>query len=1177
MKNFVINFMGHVMKNYVIIFLVFFLSYSLCFTQQGESKFLNSISEDKSLLEMPKPYHRFIEFMKQRAYPNVEVDREQRIRAIQDAKKILKQKNNKLLTHSQQPVWENIGPYNVGGRVKAIVVHPTNPDLVYIGAAAGGIWRSKDGGANWEPIFDSYNAIAVGSLFIDQNNPDIIYAGTGEAVIGFANDFRGTPTYLGYGIYKSTDAGDTWEYLALSNVGAISRICVHPQNSNLLYVGAVERQSGFYVSTDAGQTWERTRTDQVTDVAINPNDQNEVVVGVNGRGTFFSDDKGKNWQNISGKFKDNCSRVSIQISQSNPSIYYVLLEEGSEELARIYRTENKGLDWDLVHLGNNSFFNGQGGYDNYIVIKPDDPSIALAGGIDIWRTMNSGGYWSNVTHGYSGGFVHVDQQCAAFSPSHPSVVYAGNDGGMYKSVDAGLSWININNDIQITQFYALGIDHKKDNVNYGGTQDNGTLGKINDGFWSRVGGGDGFRTFVHPDNSNLVYGETYYGNLWELNLSTGAGRNFTNGVLAGDEGAWCTPFIPDYSNPGVFYHGLRVLYAYYFSGHWYPLTPVYNNTFSAIAVSPVNYEHIYAGNEVGMLIYSSNMGEDWTDVSKNGLVLRFITDIAASYEDEDIAYVTYSGYNHPHVFMTTDAGQSWVNISKNLPDIPVSAIVVNPKNDDNLYVATDIGVFTTYDRGEVWLPFGKNLPRVPVLDIEFRNPDNFDDLMLRIATHGRSMWQAIVPDIPVSEPEITSPAGGEIFISSSNTLLAWWGFTAPVKIDFSPDDGETWKVIATNVVGNNMLWKVDHFKTEVARIRVSSQTDQSQSKISNIFTIKLLEVGGVINDGFVSFIPYGIAWDRRGGLWASAFDDGYLYKLNPETFEIIKKVDVPGDSLFTDLTLDRNNGIVYMHQLESTTDFIGGRIIKLDTNGTFINEYESPAGKYPIGLELVDGVLIVGDREYPRMLTSVVPGSGAFVSSAENPYNKSYGPRGLCYDGEKYLYQICTFFPGGGSLSEALLIRIDKDDLSEYTESMELEDANGMINARGIDYDTRDKSFWVSDFSGNLYKIAGFDMIINVEDESEDAIDVIEARLFPNPASEFTNISFKYAGEPADITISMVNILGQSVGTFFDEFVISGDVRLVSINTIDIDNGIYYLVYYVKGKKVKTQKLSIVK
>ncbi len=1168
------------MRYFYLLLIVFIMSSSIASSQKDGTKFINSISEDRSQLEMPKPYHRFVEFMKERAYPGKEIDRDHRIRAIKETDKLLKQKNNKLLTHAQQPSWENIGPYNVGGRIKAIAIHPTNPDIVYFGAAAGGIWKSIDGGANWESLFDNYSAIAVGALSIDRNDPDVIYAGTGEPVIGFAKDFRGTPTYLGYGIYKSTDGGDSWEYLALSTVGAISRLWVHPQNSDLIYAGAVERHSGFYVSTDRGETWQRTRTDNVTDVSINPKNQNEVVIGVNGRGVFYSSDMGITWVNRSGKFKDNCSRVSVQISNSNPSVYYTLLEEGADDRARIYRSDNKGESWEQVYFDNTSggsFFNGQGGYDNYIAIKPDDPSVALAGGIDIWRTINYGGGWSNVTYGYSGGTVHVDQQCADFSLSNPSVVYAGNDGGIYKSLNAGQTWMNVNNDVQITQFYALGIDHKNDNVNYGGTQDNGTLGKINNGLWSRVGGGDGFRTFVHPENSNIVYGEYYYGNLWEVNFNTGRSSNFTDGISSGDQGAWCAPFIPDFGNPGVFYHARKAIYAYYYSGSWYRLTDYYSNTFSALAVSYADYAHLYAGNSDGTLLYSNDMGEKWENQTKNGLINRFITDIETSYENSAVAYVTYSGYGNPHVFMTTNNGSQWTDISQNLPDVPVSAIALNPRNENNIYVATDIGVFTTYDRGEIWLPFGKGLPKVPVLDIDFRRLDNFEELILRVATHGRSMWQIVIPDEPVSEPVITAPNGGELYTSGANELIAWYGFIEPVKIEFSHDNGNSWKEIANNAVGNKMLWKVNHFNTDVAKIRVTSNVDDSQTKETNIFTIRLLEKGGVIANSFVSFIPYGVAWDRQGGLWTTAFDDNHLYKLDPETFALIKKVKLPGDSLFTDITIDRENGLIYMHQLNSTTEYSGGNIIIIDTNGTLIDEYPSPATKYPIGLELVDGILIAGDREYPRMLTSIHPSTGEFINEVKNPYDKSYGPRGLCYDGENKLYQVCTYFPGGGSLSEVLLIKIEKSNLSDYTESMPLEDDNGMINGRGIEYDFRDKSFWVTDYNGSLYKIAGFDYILDVEEHEKQPSEVFDAHVFPNPASDFTNVSFKYIGKPADISIRLVNTIGIVVGEYFKEYIVTAENRLVNINTTNLASGVYYIEYSINGLNAGSLKLSVVK
>ena len=1066
-------------KLYVIFALIICLSLNLE-SQTTESR------KAKSLLEaitpsdnLPKPFVRVHEFMRQRAYPFEDVPENARIKAIQEAGRMMHTKNATALIQAQQPEWIPIGPFKVGGRIKSVAPHPTKNGWVYVGAAAGGIWRTTDYGANWTPIFDFENGIAFGSIAIDPNHPDTMYAGTGEAVSSAGGGLGGTPIYLGAGLYKSTDAGTTWNLIGLRNVGTFSKVFVHPKNSNFIVAGGCYKGQGFYKSTDAGATWTKTFDQNVTDVTIDPNDENRIFIGVTSEGVYYSSDAGDTWEKRSAGFDAGMGRVSVQLAPSNPEILYALTDISN--IGTIYKSTNSGSSWAIVYRGQATFFNGQGWYDNYICVHPTNENIVLAGGIDIFRTSNGGTNWTNVTNGYSGGNVHVDQHHAEFNPLNPNMVYAGNDGGMYKSSNAGQEWVEINNNLQVTQFYSLAVDHSKENRNFGGTQDNGTLGNLTPDNWSWLIGGDGFRVIVDYNNPNIFYGESQYGSLRRINLSNMTSKSIVSGIPTNDIGPWDSPFIMDPNN-NVLYHGRHAIYASIDKGDsWVAMTSQKTYTFSSIAASQVNELVIWAGTQVGEVFVcqdGAERGDDsWEEVSENGLANRYLTDIETSYENAGTAYVTFSGYGSGHVFKTTDFGKKWENIGKTLPDAPCNAIAIHPENENILFVGTDVGVFATYDGGNSWLPYGRGLPRSPVIDLSFHlNRLVLPDLMLRAATHGRSMWEVTVPTDIVTDMAITSPAGGEVYVGTSSTVISWYGFTQPVKIEYSINDGSTWNEIANGVVGNYLRWKVPSVDALLCRIRVSSTEN---SIVSKSFSINKLQKGSVLISGGVKYVPYGITYDGISGLWTTSFYGNKLYKLNGETFAIEKSFQIQGDSLFSDLTLDRENGILYIHKLYSTTASIGGNIYVLDTLGNEIKSYKSPAKGYPIGLEFVDGNLIACDRDGNRTMYKINPEDGTVISQNPNPYNKTYGPRGICYDGSQYLYQVCTYFPSGGSLTEAVAMKIDKSDLRTGIETMNLEsNTGGMINARGIDIDPRDNNFWISDFSGNLYKIAGFNTLI---------------------------------------------------------------------------------------------------
>ena len=1093
------------MKN--LLFVIIILSYSInVFSQRA--KFGDNT---------PKPLKRLQEFNKIRQSENIDL-KKARLDAISQSNQIIINNfKNKELLQSIQTEWYPIGPSKTGGRIRSIAWHPTNTNIIYIGAAAGGIWKSTNKGSSWTPIFDFENAISMGALAIDPNNPSIIYAGTGEMIMGGGNP------YLGSGMYKSTDDGANWEYIGLSEVGAFSKIYVHPLNSKIIIAGAAVAAGGLYISENSGQSWTKLYDGNVTDLTINTKNIDEIIIGVNSIGIYYSSDRGKNWTKRSSMQERTAGRISVQGFKDDFNILYTLFER-SDSRAAIYKSTNKGNSWTKLFDGDYAFFRGQGFYNNFIEIHPKNKDIALTGGIKLWRTPTGGNDWYPVNEYSQPEEMHVDAHCAVFHPNNNDEVLVGNDGGIYFSNNAGNTWANINNNLQITQFYAMAIDFSVNELNYGGTQDNGSQLVSNNKSGQMIAGGDGFDMFVHPKENRTIFGEFYYGYPFKYtNINGGELQYLDDNLPKNDSGLWHSPFILDEKSNSI-YLGLHAVYSSLdFGETWFPLTERYDEQFTSIAVSGVKSNVIYAGNERGRLIYTSNFGSTWTDISSPKFPARYITDIKTSKIEEGTVYVTFGGFDVPKVFKSKDFGKNWTDISKNLPNINVNCVAINPIDEKIVLVGTDIGVFISYNEGNEWFPFGSKLPRTPIMDLVFhKNLIKAPGIVLRAATHGRSMWEIVVPTAIQSISEITSPIGGEFVFESSNMNLSWYGFDFPIKLSYSLDNGNIWTEIARNVASNSFLWKIPNINSEEARIKVeSSQT----TKISNAFTISPLKKGAPINFASLNMNTYGIAYNGKGGIWITDYYSNRLRLLDADNFEFKKEIRITGDQLFTDISYDKQNDIIYVNRLNND-DGIGSVIVVCDTNGYLIDEIISPARDYPIGLAYSNSYLYVSERDNNQMIYKFLPESPTQNVKFNNPKRDvQYGPRSMTYLNGK-LHQVFTDYSSNTLQSATIqILDIDKDQATEAAPLL----YNKTINARGIDIDDRDGNYWVNDFNGNIYKIIGDKSITSVENKSNE----ISVTILPNPASEFLKIFYndsnnKFLHEIDDIlTIEIYNLLGE--------------------------------------------------
>ncbi len=744
------------------------------------------IDTPKAEINIDKKFYPSDWFYLQRAYPNDKIPMEKYFAAIEEKQNMISKNLNTLGAG-----WYPVGPSNVGGRITALDYDPVN-NFLYAGAAAGGIFKSTDFGLSWIPKTDFFPSLSIGALVVDPVNSNVIYCGTGEANIS-------TDSYVGFGMLKSTDYGDTWFISGLEISRHIAEIEIHPLNTNILYSavsGGLYSKSedrGIFKSTDAGVNWNKVLflndSTSAIDVAVDPNDLNVVyaamwerlrgpsfrkAAGVNS-GIYKSTDGGTSWtQLLNGLPSPNpvIGRISIAVAPSNPNYVYALYKEASSPNGSdntfhgFYRSTDKGNIWAQMPSGIlPSEFSGFGWYFGLLEVDPNDHNLVYCADIDLFKSTNGGSNWQNITNSYSGSFdeQHPDQHAMWIDPLNQDNLIVGNDGGMFNTNAGGAPWTK-SYDLPISQFYASEIDYLQPEIKLGGTQDNGTLksdGTINN--WDHIYGGDGFHTKVDYTNSSIVYAESQWGGLgkstnggqsWNYNVSNGIDFSRTN---------WSTPYVLDVQDPNILFFGTYKLHrTVNGAGNWEVISPDLTRgpngrmgtiTCVTSAVESDNITRvIYVGTDDAKLSVSTNSGSSWED--RTGILpQRYITDVLADKREPAMAYVTISGYNldetTPHVFRTIDYGNTWDDISGNLPDIPVNSIIIEYDDDSTLYVGTDAGVFFTQNLGISWYVLGTGLPNSPVFDINYHQPTH----KLVAGTHGRSLFEIDLSTVTSSNNE----------------------------------------------------------------------------------------------------------------------------------------------------------------------------------------------------------------------------------------------------------------------------------------------------------------------------------------------------------------------------------------------------------------------------------------
>jgi photosystem II stability/assembly factor-like uncharacterized protein len=643
--------------------------------------------------------------------------------------------------------WTSIGPGNIGGRTRALLVDPANPNTYFLGSVAGGIWRSTNAGLSWTPLSGFSSNLAVSTMAFNPALPGAIYAGTGE---GFYN----IDAIQGAGIFVTLDNGNTWTQIPSTNnpnFYFVNRIAVSADGSTVL----AATDTGLFRSTDAGQTWS-TPTGGVgirmLDADFHPTDSARCICSTDGGRVFVSTNGGAAFTASTGLSSTNgffFERTEVCYATANPNTVYAAIDRAN---GTVFRSTDGGASF--TQRTQFSYLSGQGWYNN--IIWAGDPSNVdrvIVGGLDLWRSTDGAGSFQQISVWFQApNSAHADHHFVCTPPTYngttDQTLLFGNDGGIYRgnNVFASNTWTELNNTLSITQFYG-GAANPTTNVVYGGTQDNGTLrftpGTNASENWTTPFGGDGGWCAADPTDPNYFYGEYVY---LQIHRSTngGASASFIDTGIgdAGFNANFIAPFVLDPSNPNRLLAGGARLWR---SNNvkagfptWAAIKPIAADYISAIAVNPKNSDQVWVGHNNGDLYYAANATATtptWVKMDGTTLPNRYLERIAVDPKDGKIVYVSFGGFSTGNLWKTTNTGSTWGNIHGTLPSAPINGLAIHPTNTTWLYAGTEVGVYASDNSGTSWSPTNEGPVNVSVDELFFTQGK------LTAVTHGRGMFQ----------------------------------------------------------------------------------------------------------------------------------------------------------------------------------------------------------------------------------------------------------------------------------------------------------------------------------------------------------------------------------------------------------------------------------------------------
>ncbi len=688
---------------------------------------------------------------------------------------------------SAEQVWTELGPSNIGGRVRDVAADPTTRGVVYIATGTGGLWRSADGGVSFATAWDRTLPQSMGAVAVDSRG--VVWAGTGEP------DHGGGSAYYGNGVYRSSDGGATWTRMGLADTDTIGQIVIDPRDDNRVFVAAMGAlhdtapTRGLFMTENGGATWTRvivpdSASTGVIDVTINRTNPNIMLATswdkirdeksrLYGKKSFVyrSTNAGRTWTNIHNaplpqsvdvpgqpNATTYVGRMGVDFSDSDPNRAYLISSTAGGNFNGFFTSTNAGLTWTAVGATSGgtlqSISGGFAWWFGRVYVDPVNPQHVFVAGVSLAESLNGGLTWTTSQT------PHADQHGLEWDRNTAGTVYLGNDGGFYRSTQNGAArglWTKTQR-LAVTQFYSMDVSVQDGRRINAGAQDNGSLrswasnNSVN-GDWFGYVGGDGMMNRIDPTNDRRFYGCS----------QNGGCRGFVDGVsitmtIPGARKNWVAP-LEFAANPNTLFGGSEFVHRINVEPGqrmWQRISPDLTEgtepraptfgTITAIGTTTADPNLVYAGTDSGLMWVSRNATAaasqvTWERLSSPTFPGRWVTRITVDPQDARVAWASFSGWRsgqpHAHLVMTSDGGRNWVDIVGNrVPQAPVNDVIRHPTNRTWLYIATDVGVFSTTDLGTTWTKVGSNLPLVPITDLDLPAGSQ----TLHAATYGRGIW-----------------------------------------------------------------------------------------------------------------------------------------------------------------------------------------------------------------------------------------------------------------------------------------------------------------------------------------------------------------------------------------------------------------------------------------------------
>lgn len=688
----------------------------------------------------------------------------------------------------------NLTPARTGGRITDVAVHPGNRSIWYVATASGNVWKTVNAGTTWTPIFDYHGSYSIGVVVIDQNDPNIVWLGTGE------NNSQRSVGY-GDGVYKSLDGGKTWENMGLHTSEHIGKIIVHPENSDIVYVASQGPlwssggERGLYKTTDGGKSWERvlhvSENTGISELVMDPRNPEVLyaasyqrrrhfgilVAGGPEGGIFKSTDGGANWKKLSlGLPGGDLGRIALAISPQKPDVVYALIA-GTDQTKGFYRSSDKGESW--VKKSDYMVVDAQ----YYMELFPDPHQFDRVISVDMRThvTNDGGATFERINESRK----HVDSHEVIFDPNDPNYILIGCDGGIYESWDRMSTW-KFHDNMPITQFYRVGLDNAAPFYNiYGGTQDNNSIGGpsqsvnrsgIRNSDWFFTLGGDGFQARIDPTDPNIVYTQYQYAGIVRYDKKSGETIDIQPQPGEGEPALrwnWDSPLIISPHNHERVYFAANKLFRSDDRGNtWeavsddltkqedrnqkevmgrvWSVDAIFKNVFTsplgsivALDESPLREGLLYVGTDDGLLQISEDAGGSWTRIEDFPGVPEsaYVSDVLASRHDENTVFIVFNNHKYgdykPYILKSTNLGKSWTSIVNNIPHHEFAwTIMQDHMNENLLFVGTEFGLYFSIDGGQNWNKFRRGIPTIPIRDLEIQQRE--DDLVA--ASFGRGFY-----------------------------------------------------------------------------------------------------------------------------------------------------------------------------------------------------------------------------------------------------------------------------------------------------------------------------------------------------------------------------------------------------------------------------------------------------